>query len=98
MEAFEGDTKGPKTNRFTLETSIEPEGANLSVGERSLLSLARALVRQDIKLVVMDEATASVDLETDAAIQTTIAKEFGGKTLLCIARERNLFPSNSPNN
>ncbi|KAG8897254.1 hypothetical protein FRC01_011418, partial [Tulasnella sp. 417] len=71
--------------RFTLDMPVEPEGANLSVGERSLLSLARALVRDDIKLVIMDEATASVDVETDAAIQETIAKEFGGKTLLCIA-------------
>ncbi|KAG8995314.1 hypothetical protein FRB94_009286 [Tulasnella sp. JGI-2019a] len=77
--------KGPVVNRFTLETPIEPEGANLSVGERSLLSLARALVRDEIKLVVMDEATASVDMETDAAIQQTISREFGGKTLLCIA-------------
>ncbi|KAG8870466.1 hypothetical protein FRB97_009732 [Tulasnella sp. 331] len=77
--------KGSAPNRFTLETPIEPEGANLSVGERSLLSLARALVRDDIKLVVMDEATASVDMETDAAIQQTISREFGGKTLLCIA-------------
>ncbi|KAG8995316.1 hypothetical protein FRB94_009288 [Tulasnella sp. JGI-2019a] len=77
--------KGLAVNRFTLETPIEPEGANLSVGERSLLSLARALVRDEIKLVVMDEATASVDMETDAAIQQTISKEFGGKTLLCIA-------------
>lgn len=66
---------------------VEPEGANLSVGERSLLSLARALVRDEIKLVIMDEATASVDVETDAAIQDTISKEFGGKTLLCIARK-----------
>ncbi|KAG8971626.1 hypothetical protein FRC05_010882 [Tulasnella sp. 425] len=73
------------TTRFTLDMSVEPEGANLSVGERSLLSLARALVRDEIKLVIMDEATASVDVETDAAIQDTISKEFGGKTLLCIA-------------
>ncbi|EED80008.1 predicted protein [Postia placenta Mad-698-R] len=57
--------------RFNLETVIEPEGANLSVGERSLLSLARA--------------TASVDLETDAKIQQTIQTQFSHKTLLCIA-------------
>lgn len=75
------------TSRFTLDTPIEPEGANLSVGERSLLSLARALVRDDIRLVIMDEATASVDVETDNAIQETISKEFKGKTLLCIARK-----------
>ena len=43
-------------NRYTLDTVIESEGANLSVGERSLLSLARALVK-DCKIVVLDEAT-----------------------------------------
>lgn len=54
---FAGDAseKG-SPSRFTLDTAIEGEGANLSVGERSLLSLARALVK-DSKLVIMDEAT-----------------------------------------
>ena len=42
--------------RFTLDTVIESEGSNLSVGERSLLSLARALVK-DCKVVILDEAT-----------------------------------------
>lgn len=42
--------------RITLDTVIEPEGANFSVGERSLLSLARALVK-DSKVVILDEAT-----------------------------------------
>ena len=74
-------------SRFSLETSVEPEGANLSVGQRSLLSLARALVREDVKLCILDEATASVDMETDSRIQATISKEFADKTLLCIARE-----------
>ena len=45
-----------KTEKYTLESVIESEGANLSVGERSLLSLARALVK-DCKVVVLDEAT-----------------------------------------
>ncbi|OCH94438.1 ABC protein [Obba rivulosa] len=70
--------------RFNLDSIVEPEGANLSVGERSLLSLARALVK-DSRVVVMDEATASVDLETDAKIQHTIQTQFSDKTLLCIA-------------
>ena len=43
-------------NRHTLDTVIESEGANLSVGERSLLSLGRALVK-DSKVVILDEAT-----------------------------------------
>ncbi|EIN03766.1 ABC protein [Punctularia strigosozonata HHB-11173 SS5] len=74
----------PQSRRFNLETVVESEGANLSVGERSLLSLARALVK-DSKVVVLDEATASVDLETDAKIQKTISTEFSDRTLLCIA-------------
>ncbi|KAF9448313.1 ABC protein [Macrolepiota fuliginosa MF-IS2] len=69
---------------ITLDTVIEPEGANLSVGERSLLSLARALVKNS-KVVILDEATASVDLETDKKIQHTITTEFRDRTLLCIA-------------
>lgn len=48
--------KQTPTNRYNLDSVIESEGANLSVGERSLLSLARALVK-DCKVVVLDEAT-----------------------------------------
>ncbi|KAF9517313.1 hypothetical protein BS47DRAFT_1291272, partial [Hydnum rufescens UP504] len=71
--------------RFTLDTTIEPEGSNLSVGEqRSLLSLARALCK-DSQIVVMDEATASVDLETDSKIHETVLAEFSSRTILCIA-------------
>ncbi|KAF9237594.1 ABC protein [Melanogaster broomeanus] len=73
-------------NRYNLDSVVESEGANLSVGERSLLSLARALVK-DCKVVVLDEATASVDLETDSKIQRTIQTEFSDCTLLCIARK-----------
>ncbi|KZT29601.1 ABC protein [Neolentinus lepideus HHB14362 ss-1] len=75
---------GKSAPRYTLETPIESEGANLSVGERSLLSLARALVK-DSKVVVLDEATASVDLETDSKIQQTVQTQFRDRTLLCIA-------------
>ncbi|KAF9048460.1 ABC protein [Panaeolus papilionaceus] len=71
-------------HKITLDTIIESEGSNLSVGERSLLSLARALVR-DTRVVILDEATASVDLETDQKIQQTIQTEFKDRTLICIA-------------
>nr|XP_019044875.1 ATP-binding cassette transporter YOR1 [Kwoniella bestiolae CBS 10118]OCF23805.1 ATP-binding cassette transporter YOR1 [Kwoniella bestiolae CBS 10118] len=78
------NVNSPSNKRFTLDTVIEEEGGNLSVGERSLVSLARALVR-NTKVLVLDEATASVDVETDAKIQETIRNEFRDKTLLCIA-------------
>ncbi|KAJ7352413.1 ABC protein [Mycena albidolilacea] len=71
-------------HRIDLDTVVEIDGANLSVGERSLLSLARALVK-DSKVVILDEATASVDLETDNKIQRTIQTQFKDNTLLCIA-------------
>ncbi|KAG7097474.1 hypothetical protein E1B28_004817 [Marasmius oreades] len=71
-------------NRLTLDSKIEEGGCNLSVGQRSLVSLARALVKNS-KIIIMDEATASVDFETDRNIQDTIQTEFADRTLLCVA-------------
>ncbi|KAH9989454.1 ABC transporter [Russula vinacea] len=74
----------PNAPRFTLDSPIEDEGSNLSIGQRSLVSLARALVK-DSKILILDEATASVDYETDRKIQDTITTEFHDRTILCIA-------------
>nr|KMM69243.1 ABC metal ion transporter [Coccidioides posadasii RMSCC 3488] len=70
--------------RIHLDSPVEEEGLNFSLGQRQLMALARALVR-DSRIIVCDEATSSVDFETDQKIQKTMAQGFEGKTLLCIA-------------
>lgn len=77
-------TMDDHSGRIHLDSVVEEEGLNFSLGQRQLLALSRALVRGS-QIIVCDEATSSVDFETDAKIQKTIVEGFRGKTLLCIA-------------
>ncbi|RDA88362.1 hypothetical protein CP532_5604 [Ophiocordyceps camponoti-leonardi (nom. inval.)] len=81
-----GESSSPPstTTRVQLDSVVEEEGLNFSLGQRQLMALARALVRGS-RIIVCDEATSSVDMETDDKIQHTMATAFRGRTVLCIA-------------
>lgn len=75
-----------------LNYEVAEKGTNFSVGQRQLICMARAILSK-AKIILMDEATASVDLETEKLIQAAIKKAFAEKTTIVIAHRLDTLKS-----
>lgn len=71
-------------SKFALNQEVKEGGQNFSLGEKQLISFARALVKES-KVLILDEATSSVDYHADARIQNSLKNDFNHCTVICIA-------------
>jgi ATP-binding cassette, subfamily C (CFTR/MRP), member 1 len=72
-----------------LRVNIGPNSNSLSAGEQQLLSIGRALLKKDVRIVIMDEPTANIDMRTDEMVQEVIRKAFSESTVITIAHRLN---------
>ncbi|KAF8699270.1 Multidrug resistance-associated ABC transporter, partial [Rhizoctonia solani] len=82
-----GSKAPPRNSKFHLDNQVRDD--SFSAGERQLLALCRSLTKDHCKILILDEATSSVDVDTDRTVQQMIQRHFHGKTLLCIAHRLN---------